>query len=323
MKVYNHSDYSYVTIVEVPHKEVEKLDLLIGAQPKEKLGTMYGRLTEKPDVLINAGFFALSTGEPCFNLVDDGTVYATNTKYRWGFGISKDHKSFEYNSIDNLQKKNNYSDFISGYPNLVDQGKSCAPWTFATEINYKAARSVAAYDDTNIYFITIGKPGMNFTTMATMLVNMGIKYAINLDGGGSSRLLVGGEVANTPTEDRAVDSMLALYLTEEAHNEYFGLTDYYTYTVVSGDSWWRIASQQLGNGRLYTKLKEYNEWGNKTLNPGDIIKIPNDKFQEKKEESVVVPDTIIDCATVKFNKTKNTLIFYDAEGNELYTISKE
>lgn len=320
MKVYNHSNYSYVKIVEVPHKEIKKLDLIMGAQPKEKLGTLYGRLEEKPDVLINAGFFALSTGASCFNLVDDGTVYSSNTSYKYGFAIDKDHKSFKYGSLDDFKKNASYSDFISGYPNLVDNGKSCSPWTFATEINYKAARSIAAYDDNNTYFITIGKPGLAFTAMANMLVEMGIKYAINLDGGGSSRLLIGGEVANTPTEDRAVDSMLALYLTEDAHNEYFGLTDYYTYTVVSGDSWWKIATQQLGNGRLYTKLKEYNNWGNKTLNPGDIIKIPNDKFQEKEEEPVVVPDTIIDCVSVKFNKTKNTLIFYDADGNEACSI---
>ena len=108
---------------------------------------------------------------------------------------------------------------------------------------------------------------------------------------------------------------MAVYLTEEAHNKYFNIiSNYYTYTVKYGDSWWKIAANELGNGALYTKLKAYNNWGNKTLNPGDAIKIPNDKFQEKPKE-----DTILDC-TVKYNQTKNTISFFDPDGKEIHTI---
>ena len=314
MKKYIHPSYSYVTVVETPWSEVDKLDLCICKQPKETLGSFYKRQDRKPDVLINAGFFSMSTGATCFNMIDDGTVYSSNEKYRWGFGIDKNHKKFMYGSLDSMNGK--IADFLSGYPVLIDNGKSCAPWTFATEINYKAARSIAAYNDKNLYFISIGKPGMAFNAMVSMMLDMGITYAINMDGGGSARLLIGGEVANVPTEDRAVDSVMALYLTEEAHNAYFNVsTDYYTYTVKSGDSWWKIAANELGNGSLYTKLKDYNNWGNKTLNVGAVIKIPNDKFQEKPKE-----DVILDC-TVKYNKTKNLISFLDPDGKELGTIA--
>lgn len=287
MKVYKHASYSYVTVVEVPYSEIEKLDLSICAQPKETIPSFYNRQTIKPDVIMNAGFFGLSGGDSCFNLVDDGVVYGKTEKYQYGFGIAADHKRFEYGALSIYKSK--WVDFISGYPNLIDSGKSCAPWTFATEINYKAARSIAAYDDKNIYFITVDKPsGMNFNQMAEMLLDMGIKYAINCDGGGSTRMHVGGEVVNTPTENRAVDNVLCIYLTEEAKKAYYKETDsdYYIYTVVSGDSWWKIAKTQLGDPYLYPKLQEYNNWiSGQSLNVGAKIKIPNNKFKETEEET--------------------------------------
>lgn len=51
--------------------------------------------------------------------------------------------------------------------------------------------------------------------------------------------------------------------------------DEYTYTVKSGDSWWRIAATQLGNGARYMELAAYNGTTIKhSLHPGDVLKIP-------------------------------------------------
>lgn len=44
-----------------------------------------------------------------------------------------------------------------------------------------------------------------------------------------------------------------------------------TYTVVKGDSYWKIAEKMLGNGSRYEEIKALND--NKPLFPGDIIKI--------------------------------------------------
>ena len=283
MKVYIHPEYDYVNVVEVLKSEIKYIDLCMCAQPKETLGSFYSRQEDKPDVLINAGFFATSTGDSCFNIVDDGVVYSENSKYKWGMGITKDHKELKYGSI--AMPSYGLVDFVSGYPNLVDGGKSCAPWTFATEINYKALRSMIGYNDTSIFFVTVNKPGMTFTTMANLMIDLGCTHAVNLDGGGSSRLMVGGEVINSPTENRAVDSVFALWLTDEARNNYYGNDeekDYYEYVVQPGDSWWKIADNELDNAYLYTKLSEYNNWDGKTsLQPGDIIKIPKNKFKEE------------------------------------------
>lgn len=48
-----------------------------------------------------------------------------------------------------------------------------------------------------------------------------------------------------------------------------------TYTVKQGDSFWRIASQQLGNGLRYGEILKLNNMKATTvIHPGDVLKLP-------------------------------------------------
>lgn len=50
---------------------------------------------------------------------------------------------------------------------------------------------------------------------------------------------------------------------------------YKEYTVVKGDSWWKIAKTQMGNGAKYGELADFNGVTTSAmLHPGDVIKIP-------------------------------------------------
>lgn len=208
MKHYEHPDYGYVDVVEIKKDEIERIDLVMGKEPKERLMDWYNRQDVKPDLLINAGFFGTKSGNSIFNLIDDGDVKSKNQSYKWGMYIDKAHKDIKYGSCENP----NVADFVSAYPPLVDGGKSCAPWKWATEINYKALRTMIGYNADTIYAVTISKPGMKFDPMADLMIDIGCTNAINLDGGGSSRMMVNGKVVNAPTENRAVDSMIAVWL---------------------------------------------------------------------------------------------------------------
>ena len=296
MKVYTDKIYSYAHIVEINKSEIGKIDLA-NCKPRETLGNFYKRQTVKPNVLINAGFFSMKNGETIFNVVDEGKEVSNHPSYKWGLGITSDHKTLKYGSI--ADKSNNFIDFVTGYPPLVDNGKSCAPWKFANEINYKALRTMVGYNDTKIFVVNIDKPGLGFTAMANLMIRIGCKYAINLDGGGSSRCLVNGKVVNRPTENRAVDSVLAFYLNTETNTTKpvtppsSGTTTkpstntsnsgYYVYTVKKGDSWWAITARECGSGAKYKKLQQYNNWpANKTLLVGAKIKIPYAMSIKKK-----------------------------------------
>ena len=48
-----------------------------------------------------------------------------------------------------------------------------------------------------------------------------------------------------------------------------------TYTVKAGDSLWRIAAQQLGNGARYKEIKTLNGLKNDTIHAGQVLKLPN------------------------------------------------
>lgn len=47
------------------------------------------------------------------------------------------------------------------------------------------------------------------------------------------------------------------------------------YTVKAGDSLWRIAAQQLGNGARYKEIKTMNGLKNNTIHAGQVLKLPN------------------------------------------------
>lgn len=48
-----------------------------------------------------------------------------------------------------------------------------------------------------------------------------------------------------------------------------------TYTVKRGDSLWKIAQEQLGNGARYKEIVNINNLTNNTIHPGDKLTIPN------------------------------------------------
>lgn len=277
MKVYNDTVHNFVHIIEIPREELKKIDLALCKQPKETLGSFYNRQNDKPDVLINAGFFSMKTGDTIFNVIDEDNVIAASCEYKNGMGITMDHSYFQFGSFDYLL--GNVSDFVTGYPVLVQNYTSCAPWTYAKEINYRAMRTMVGYNDNMVYIASVDKPGLAFDAMAELMIRIGCKYACNLDGGGSTRCMVGGKVVNTPTEDRRVDTVMAFYLTDEARDAYYGTSpdapEYYEYTIKSGDTWWGIAERETGSGVNYPELQKYNNWpSNKALVIGETIKIP-------------------------------------------------
>lgn len=205
MKIYNPDSYSYITVVEIPKNEIAKFDMALCAQPRQTLKAYYDACEVKPAIISNGGFFSMADGSTCFNYTDEGQIISSNASYKEGFGIINGELKY------GIVGEESFDDFISGYPVLIKNGKEVSS-SVGSELNYKARRTVLAYDNTNIYIIAIESPGMNFTQIKSLLRELKVEYAINLDGGGSTKILWDGKSITSSLYNRAVDNVMAVYL---------------------------------------------------------------------------------------------------------------
>ena len=210
MKVYQPDGYSYVNITEIPKSEISKIDLCLCNQPSETLENFYKRQSVKPDVLVNCGFFSMADGGTVFGYVDEKTVVSSAAEYKMGIGIIGDNTLV----YDNYYNRNDWRDFVSAYPPLVVNGVK-EKITFASEINYKARRTACGYNDTTVYIITVDSPGVKFDELQDICIKAGCKYAVNFDGGGSTRELVNGKNITAQGYSRPVDNVMAVYLQQK------------------------------------------------------------------------------------------------------------
>ena len=64
---------------------------------------------------------------------------------------------------------------------------------------------------------------------------------------------------------------------------------YRLYTVQPGDSFWKIAEEQLGNGQLYDQLRQFNGLASFLIHPGQVLKIP---VSESDRDPAPAPDPV-------------------------------
>lgn len=207
MEVLTPSNYSCATIYKIKKSEIDKIDFALCKQPTETLEDYYDRQTKKPDLLFNGGFFALSTGATVFTYQDEGKNISYNKDYLEGISV-KD------NDLIISKYDSSCKDFVTGYPILVKDGNIVDTDTGA-EIDYNARRTILGYDDIYVYVIIIESPGYAFSKIRSMLSELKIKNAINLDGGGSTRLLVNGKRVSKVVYSRPVDNVVAIYLKQD------------------------------------------------------------------------------------------------------------
>lgn len=206
MKIYNPE--KHITVVEIPKTEIDKLDFAVCKQPRQTLKEYYDGCGVKPDIVCNGGFFDMNTGGTIFNFKDDKKTVSENISYRWGMGIV--NGEIKFGGLD----YENFDEFVSAYPVLVEKGQA-VDITFAKEIDYNARRTMLGYNDKNIYIVAVELPGMKFAEMQKFMLELGCLYAINLDGGGSTKILKCGASITSSLYNRAVDNVIAVYLKKE------------------------------------------------------------------------------------------------------------
>lgn len=205
-QVIKYNPYTYV--IKLPKKDYI-VDFALCKEPKETLSQFYNRANPKPEYLINGGFFSMSNGATTFTYKDENK-WISDSQYKMGFGVTHQGEMKYCMAQDNTVK-----DFICGYPYFLHNGEKQKLY-YAQDVDGRHPRTAIGYND-DYYFIVIvdGRTainkGMTFSELADVFISIGAKYAMNLDGGGSTRCLENGNVLNQPTENRAVDNVVCFY----------------------------------------------------------------------------------------------------------------
>jgi uncharacterized protein YigE (DUF2233 family) len=109
---------------------------------------------------------------------------------------------------------------LGGGPRLVQDGRVHVPYRWEgfrpSLYHRRAARSAVGLTHHGKLLLVVveasrdDSAGMTLPELARTLVDLGAQEAVNLDGGGSSTLVVGGEVVNRQGSQRAVPSLLVV-----------------------------------------------------------------------------------------------------------------
>ena len=201
MAEFKMSDSSYV--VTISNDKIDKIDIVqLGGRTMKQ---WYDKKINKPDYMINASLWdkngAIGTIWQNGKLVrSEGTGY--------GFGINKSG-GFGFGNPWDIA----WNNYITGYPALIKDGKIMPDSVDSYVMTSKNKRSVIASAGNNIYLITTNE--MTVAQLRKFLSDNGYYNAINLDGGGSSRLMIADEAVNSPTADRIIPNAICVWLKKD------------------------------------------------------------------------------------------------------------
>lgn len=212
-----------------PGKVTLEIGLAQGEPSRETVGVIASR-REAAVAAINAGFFSLETGRPQAFLKQGGKVISGTARARGAVGISvrrgrttlvfdrllvttKDRSTPAYKTLLGTSPREWASapHGISGAGLLMLNGRELDDWTdekiAAGFDTTRHPRTVIATDRQGaVWLITVDgrQPsvslGMSFDELKGLARRLGLRSALNLDGGGSTTMWVKGDVVNSPSD---------------------------------------------------------------------------------------------------------------------------
>ena len=193
----------------VPISDIEYIGYFYAASGNESIKPAYERITKirgrKPDFLMNAELFDFSTREAASDVVSGGVPHRLTE----GYGIAfLDNKKPVFSYKNNVGAK----DYIGAYPVLMQDGVSRT--TVPAGIGGERGRTALGVDKDNLFIALVpdGENDLTLTELRLAFTEAGAEHAINLDGGGSSCMLVNGKetIKVSDGSQRAVGSTIMI-----------------------------------------------------------------------------------------------------------------
>ena len=207
MDLYRPKGFSGTIVAEIPKRTIARLDLDLCEQPRETLKHYYDRQKKKPDILVNGGFFGMKDGSTCFDFMDEYQLIHEDPTLDHGMGVI-DTNILKFGTMSG---RTDWRDFVSAYPVLVYRGQPVVS-NIGKEIDYPARRTLLGYNQDSVFLVAVDDDRLNFRECQNLALTLGMDYTINLDGGGSTKMLVNGKNQTSPLYNRPVDSVFAVYL---------------------------------------------------------------------------------------------------------------
>ena len=196
-------NYNTLRVVEIAPENIRRIQIVqLG---KQTMGQWYAAQTDKPKYMLNASLW--DTKGPIGTIILDGEMTRNEGN---GFGIgTTDRTGFAFGKPWDTK----WLDYITGYPALVIDGEQTELTVDNYVQNAVAKRAAVAQKDGKLLLVTGERLTLNQVRM--VLDQYGVTHAINLDGGGSARLMIDGKAINSPTDDRACKLAIAVWVNEQ------------------------------------------------------------------------------------------------------------
>lgn len=222
-------------IQTIPLSRVRRLAILTGG------GRSLAAVKGDADLILNGGFYHMSSGQPTGHLKAEGKVLATESWNCFGFCWDKG-SDLRMDTVPNSGSAN----YISGTELLTPALTADSPLKYPAELGGKRGRTALALAGDRLILYCSGDGTADAAApegVRDELVSLGADRAILLDGGGSSQCDFQGR---TIVSSRRVHNYIALWLTEETP-----LPGEYTVTPSSG------LCIRRGPGTGYARLGVY------------------------------------------------------------------
>lgn len=198
-----YKNINHLRVVDVPIHQIRKIEIV---QLRGKtMGEWYNAQTDKPKYMLNG---SLWDSEGAIGTIWQDGKLVRNEGNGFGFGISK-VGSFGFGDPWAV----GWQDYITGYPALVINGAATALEVDSYVQHARTKRAAIACAGQHLYLVT--GEGLSLDGFREELAVFGAYHAINLDGGGSARLMVDGKAVNNPTDNRRCPNAIAIWTYDE------------------------------------------------------------------------------------------------------------
>lgn len=170
-------------IYTIPLSDIEYIGYFYGERGNEEIKSAKTRITalrgRSPDILMNAELFDFVTRKAASDVVSGGVNVRLTESYGMAFPENK-------TAVFSYKNNVNAPDYVGAYPTLVRNGKE--ETQSPAGITGRRGRTALGLCDNELCVVLIpDKTGSTLSELRKRLVSIGVKNAINLDGGGSTQ----------------------------------------------------------------------------------------------------------------------------------------